>query len=61
MRKILIGSAAVAPVVALSGCGGSSDNSTLEQAITPGRCDMYAISQIERDFHEAIPRRTSTR
>ena len=56
MRKLLIGSAAVALVVALSGCGGSSDNSASQQALQR-EADMYAISEIEKTFHEAITKK----
>ena len=57
MRKLLIGSAAVALVVALSGCGGSSDELGLRaSAPTPGR-SCYAISEIEKTFHEAISKK----
>ena len=56
MRKLLIGSAAVALVVALSGCGGTATNSTFERGLQR-QVDSYAISQIERDFHEAISKK----
>ena len=56
MPKLLIGSAAVALVVALSGCGGTATNSTFERGIQR-QVDGYAISQIERDFHEAISKK----
>ena len=56
MRKLLIGSAAVALLAALSGCGGTATNSTFERGIQR-QVDSYAISQIERDFHEAISKK----
>ena len=52
MRKLLIGGALVALVVALSACGGSSASSASEQA-QQRQLDVYAISQIERQFHES--------
>jgi ketosteroid isomerase-like protein len=56
VRKLLIGSAAAALVVALSGCGGSSDSSASEQTLQRDS-DMYAISLIEKTFHEAITKK----
>ena len=56
MRKLLIGSAAVALVVSLSACGGTATNATFERGIQR-QVDRYAISQIERDFHEAISKK----
>jgi ketosteroid isomerase-like protein len=52
MWKLLIGGALAALVVALSACGGSSGSSASEQA-QQRQLDIYEISQIERDFHEA--------
>jgi len=56
MRKLLIGCAFVALVVALSACGGSSGSSASDEAMQR-QADNYAISQIERDFHEAISKK----
>jgi ketosteroid isomerase-like protein len=56
VRKLLIGSAAVALVVALSGCGGTATNSTFERGIQR-QVDRYAISEIEKNFHEAISKK----
>jgi ketosteroid isomerase-like protein len=56
MRKLLIGCALVALVVALSACGGSSGSSASEQALQQ-EADMYEIGQIEKDFHEAISKK----
>ena len=47
MRKLLIGSAAVALVVSLSACGGTATNSTFERGLQR-QVDRYAISQIEK-------------
>ena len=56
MRKLLIGSALAALLVALSACGGSS--ATSEEAESVQRqTDLYEISQIERNFHEAISKK----
>ena len=56
MRKLLIGCALVALVVALSACGGSSGSSASDE-VMQRQADNYAISQIERDFHEAISKK----
>jgi ketosteroid isomerase-like protein len=56
MRKLLLGGALGALVVALSACGGS--NGTSEKAESLQRqSDLYEISQIERSFHEAISKK----
>jgi ketosteroid isomerase-like protein len=56
MRKLVIGGALAALVVALSACGGSSGSSASDQE-QQLQADYYAISQIERDFHEAISKK----
>ena len=56
MRKFLIGCAAAALVVSLSACGGSGDNSASQQTLQH-EADMYAISEIEKTFHEAITKK----
>jgi ketosteroid isomerase-like protein len=56
MRKLLIGGALVALVVALSACGGSSGSSASDDALQR-EADLFEISQIERSFHEAISKK----
>jgi ketosteroid isomerase-like protein len=56
MRKLLIGGALGALVVALSACGGSSGSSASDQALQR-QADIYAISQIERSFHESMSKK----
>ena len=56
MRKLLSGGALLALVVALSACGGSSGSSASEQALER-KADVYAISQIERTFHESMAKK----
>ena len=56
MRKLLIGGALGAVVVALSACGGSSGGSASDQALQR-QADIYAISQIERSFHESMAKK----
>src|SRR5262245_39720069 len=53
MRKLLIGGALAALVVALSACGGSSRSSASEEA-TQRQLDIYEIGQIEKNFHESM-------
>jgi hypothetical protein len=60
MRRLLIGGAlgavlALAVVLALAACGGSSSGSDSEQAIQR-QADLYAIFQLERTFHKAMSR-----
>jgi ketosteroid isomerase-like protein len=56
MRTLLIGGVLGILVFALSACGGSSGSSasaeTLERQV-----DIYAISQIERNFHESTAKK----
>jgi ketosteroid isomerase-like protein len=56
MRKLLMGGALGALVVALSACGGSSGSSASDQALQR-QADTYAISQIERSFHESMSKK----
>jgi ketosteroid isomerase-like protein len=56
MRKLLIGSALAALLVALSACGGSSGTSAEAESVQR-QSDLYEISQIERSFHEAISKK----
>ena len=56
MRKLLIGGTLAALVVALSACGGSSGSSASADALQR-KADVYAISQIERYFHESMAKK----
>jgi ketosteroid isomerase-like protein len=56
MRTLLIGGALGALAVVLSACGGSSGSSADEEALQR-KADIYAISEIERDFHESFSRK----
>jgi ketosteroid isomerase-like protein len=56
MRKLLLGCAVGALVVALSACGGSSGTSDEAEAVQR-QADLYEISQIERSFHESISKK----
>lgn len=56
MRKLLIGGVFGILVFALSACGGSSGNSASDEALQR-QADIYAISQIERSFHESMSKK----
>jgi len=56
MRTLLIGGVLGVLAFALSACGGSSGSSASEQALER-KADTYAISQIERNFHESMSRK----
>ena len=56
MRTPLIGGVLAILVFALSACGGSNGNSASERAMEK-QSDFYAISRIERSFHEAISKK----
>ena len=56
MRTLLTGGVLAILVFALSACGGSSGSSASDQE-TQEKADTYAISQIERSFHEAISKK----
>jgi SnoaL-like protein len=58
MRTLLTGVVLAILVFALSACGGSSGSSASERAMQK-QADIYAISQIERSFHEAISKNIS--
>ena len=54
--RTLIGGAVVLLTLALSACGGSSSNSASDEELQK-ESDLYAISQIEKTFHEAITKK----
>ena len=56
MRTLLMGGVLAILALMLSACGGSSGSSASDQALEQ-KADSYAISQIERDFHEAISKK----
>src|SRR5439155_2787120 len=56
MRTILTGCLLVVAVLWLAACGSSSASSPSEQAIQR-QADLYAIDQIEKNFHKAISRK----
>lgn len=56
MRTLLTGCALAMLCLALSACGGSNRSSSSERAVERD-ADKYAISQIERSFHEAISKK----
>lgn len=56
MRTLVTGGAVVALVLALAACGGSSGNSSASKQ-AEHEADVYAISQIERTFHESISKK----
>jgi ketosteroid isomerase-like protein len=56
MRTFLIGGALGAVVVLLAACGSSSASSTSQQTLQR-QADLWAIDQIERNFHKAVSRK----
>jgi len=56
MRTLLTGVTAVVLVLMLAACGGSNGSSSGENQIKR-EADMYAISQLERTFHESISKK----
>jgi ketosteroid isomerase-like protein len=56
MRTLLMGGVLVILAFALAACGGSNGSSASDQALQQD-ADNYAISQIERDFHESISKK----
>ena len=56
MRTLLMGGVLAILAFALAGCGGSSGSSFSDQALQRN-ADNYAISEIERDFHESISKK----
>jgi uncharacterized protein (TIGR02246 family) len=53
MRTLLIGGVLGILVFVLSACGGSSSDPASDEALQR-ESDLYAISQIEKSFHQAI-------
>jgi ketosteroid isomerase-like protein len=53
VRMFLTGGTVIALVLMLAACGGSNGSSEAEKQ-TQREADMYAISQIEKTFHESI-------
>ena len=56
MRTLLMGGVLAILAFALAGCGGSSGSSASDQALQQD-ADNYAISQIERSFHESVSKK----
>jgi uncharacterized protein (TIGR02246 family) len=56
MRGFLSSGALVTIVVSLAACGGSSGPSASEQA-TQRQADLWAIDQIEKNFHKATSKK----
>jgi ketosteroid isomerase-like protein len=56
MRTLWIGGLLGVLAFALSACGGSSGSSASDQDLQR-KSDIYAISQIERSFHESISKK----
>jgi len=52
MRTLLIAATMGVLVVSLAACGGSGTSSASEQAVQH-QADLYAIDQLERNFHRA--------
>jgi ketosteroid isomerase-like protein len=55
-RAVLSALALAGLGVSLAACGGSSSSAVSEQALQR-KTDLYAISQIERNFHEAVSKK----
>jgi ketosteroid isomerase-like protein len=53
MRTSLIGVAAAAAAVSLTGCFGGSTSSVAERAVIRD-ADLYAIDRIEKNFHKSM-------
>jgi ketosteroid isomerase-like protein len=56
MRTLFTGGAVVALVLMLAACGSSSGSSSADTQ-AQHEADVYAISQIERNFHESISKK----
>ncbi len=56
MRRLMAAGAVGLFAVALSACGGSDGSSESVEALQRDS-DVYAISQIERDFHESMSKK----
>ncbi|HET7515273.1 MAG TPA: nuclear transport factor 2 family protein [Gaiella sp.] len=54
--RTLVGGAVVMLTLALSACGGSGSSSASDEELQK-ESDLYAISQIEKTFHEAITKK----
>ena len=54
--RTLIGGSLVLLTLALSACGGSDSNSASDEALQRDS-DLYAISQIEKSFHESMSKK----
>ena len=56
VKALIAGAALGALVISLTACGGASTSAPFERDMQ-SQVDRYAISQIERDFHEAISKK----
>jgi ketosteroid isomerase-like protein len=56
VKALVVGAALGALVISLTACGGASASPSFERGMQL-QVDRYAISQIERDFHEAISKK----
>ena len=56
MRKLIIAGALGALAIAISACGGSSGSAASDEALQR-QLDVYAITQIERNFHESMAKK----
>jgi ketosteroid isomerase-like protein len=56
VKAFVVGAALGALVISLTACGGASASPSFERGMQR-QVDSYAISQIERDFHEAISKK----
>jgi ketosteroid isomerase-like protein len=56
MRKLLRAGALGALIVSLVGCGGSSGNSAAQAALER-QADYWAITQLQKNFHEATSKK----
>ena len=56
MRTFLTGGTVVALVLMLAACGGSGGSSSAQKQ-AEHEADVYAISQLEKTFHEAISKK----
>jgi ketosteroid isomerase-like protein len=56
MQRLLTGAALAVAVVSFTGCGSSSADSTADRE-TRRQADLYAIDQIEKNFHKATSRK----
>ena len=56
MRRLFSGGVVLALAVVLAGCGGSNGSSASNEELQR-QADSYAISQIEKDFHESLSKK----